>query len=80
MTRIAITPSSGKFHLRRSVTAKPYLWISVVQSPVDGPAREVPAPPSARDVRTREGRNSLRPGLRSVNTERAKARGHGEWF
>ena len=50
--------------------------------------REVPAPSSARDVRTgpardvpkREGRNSLRPeqeGILPVNTERAETRSHG---
>ena len=60
---------------------------------IGGPARDVPAPPSARGVRTREGRNLLRPteqqahlqhgecpSLRPINTERAEARGHGEWF
>ena len=30
-----------------------------------GPARDVPAPPSARDVRTREGHNMLRPRERT---------------
>ena len=55
-----------------------------------GPARDVPAPPSARGVRTWEGRNLLRPSgrqahpqheeypnLRPVNTERAEVRRHG---
>ena len=53
--------------------------------PRRGPAREGPAPPSARDVRTgpardvprREGRNSLRlgqEGILPVNTERAETR------
>ena len=55
-----------------------------------GPARDVPAPPSARGVRTRKGRNVLRPtgrqahpqheeypSLRPVNTEPTEARGHG---
>ena len=55
-----------------------------------GPAHDVPAPPSARGVRTWEGRNLLRPSgrqahpqheeypnLRPVNTERAEVRRHG---
>ena len=50
-----------------------------------GPAREGPAPPSARDVSTGHTRGPARDGpplfflnnLRSVNTERAEARGHG---
>ena len=60
-----------------------------------GPTRDVPAPPSARGVRTREvatcydrpgdrptpkqarPQHEEYPSLRSVNTERAEARGHG---
>ena len=51
-----------------------------------GPVREGPAPPSARDVstgHTRTVRRGTAPlffflnNLRSVNTERAEARGHG---
>ena len=48
--------------------------------PRRGLAREGPAPPSARDVPRREGRNSLRPGqegILPVNTERAETRRHG---
>ncbi len=50
-----------------------------------GVVRAVPAPPSARGVRTavpcvRWWKLNLAPYLRSVNTEHAEARRHGEWF